>query len=131
MSKMSSYVVMFSDNLLWESESLKAEWNTMPNKPIKEFAYSLGDKLITMAGYEEYNHLVEYVALTHEATIVSRIMLLGKMGDKVDIISIDFNARNVSRHIAHYGEEYYGSKSTGWKPGILGSDPKFYVTEVI
>ena len=121
------YKIVFEDNTEFNGGVPKdSKWNEMPNKKIKILLYNLKDRILSLEGYREYNHIVEKcTGVGNKIDMVSKILLMGKVDDVVHIITIDFVKGKLLKNITPIGKEYNNKPIiSGWKKGLKSSHPK-------
>lgn len=120
-----NFELTFEDGTSLQGNSLpNSTWNDLPDSEITKFVYHIGDKTITMAGYKQYNHLIEYEALLTGKQNVSKVLLMARREEDTQIIEINFKRRHIGEKMTLHGKEYKGQILTGWKDGIL-DNPNF------
>ena len=120
-------------------------WLSMPLYPIQRMKYQFNDKIIILEDYESYNHLQERVfgIMGTTKNFIRSVYLMGKKGNKIDVIILDMMENIITGYEAVEGTEYGKSKvfdkerkhigwtdgrpSTGWKNGILAINPRFEI----
>lgn len=123
------YNVIFKNGEKFEGgEPENSKWNEMPDLEISQLNYSLGTKWLILENYEAYNHLVEYITIVGQTkTIISKILILGKIKNYVHKFTYDFIKGRVKMEMVQYGKEYNNSSTTGWKKGLLNKRPKYNI----
>lgn len=123
--KDSFYTVTFDDGSQFIGGTIhESKWNDMPDKLVRQIKYSFGNKEFILKGFEAYNQLIERGHILngkHKKTIITSIMIMGKVNQKVYLILFDFMSKKTSKLIVSFGEEYRGTSSTGWKKGKFSS----------
>lgn len=122
------YKLIFTDGTVESGMSKNSTWNKLgEGKLIKSmiYQYTFSHQLM-LQGYEEYNHLVEKMAIVgQENPVMTKIFVMGRANGNTDIFTIDLKTRQVSKKTVAVGQEYNGQQTTGWKKGLLatpGSD---------
>ena len=113
------YEIEFIDGQIWVGSSPEnSGCNSMPNKPIKEISYSLFNQSFILNNYDAYNHLAERTSTLDGKQSITKVFLMGKKGNRVDIIVFDLQKKQIYKQIKEFGKEYYEKPTSGWKPGI-------------
>lgn len=113
------YKITFIDNTFFINKyaPIDSTWNKIPTKDIVKFEYQLGNILVTMQGYESYNHIVKKgLGINNSLKGIFEVILLGKNKDKVQRIIFDFIHQRVKQDIVNFGEEYNNKSHPGWTP---------------
>jgi len=126
------YKILFSDGSCYlGGESYKETlWNNIPDKQIKQIAFSLPDgNMFVLKGYDEFNHIVEATQDVYNSNkfTLRYQYLMGRLGDKVISYRITlFEGKNnrysigdVTRREYTWGKEYSNKPTKGWKKGII------------
>jgi hypothetical protein len=113
------YKIIFIDRSEWMGgEPNNSLWNSMPNKPIKEIKYSLFNQSFILNNYDAYNHLAERTSTLDGQQSITKVFLMGKKGNRVDIIVFDLQKKQIYKQTKEFEKEYYGNPTSGWKQGI-------------
>ena len=116
--------VKFSDGTLEQGVG----WLDLPNKPIWSVTLELNGKMIKWRNYQSYNHLIERVYnVIGQSTTVRGIYLMGQENGLVRIVNYNLITNQVTDSLAPYGQEYNGRPSTGWKNGLEGLTPSYFI----
>jgi hypothetical protein len=108
------------------------DWNSLPNKPIKYMAYTIGKKTIKLIGYEKYLRLKEMVyGLNSPIKGIGKIILVGRVGDRCTKITVDLINQVANKEKSLASEIYNGKEiaESFWKAGQLLDNPEIYVSE--
>lgn len=114
------YEIIFEDGQVWQGGNYNdSKWNEMPNKLIKKIVYTIGNKRITLEGYEAYNHIVERVQFVLNANKpkITKAILMGLSDGRVFRMICNVENNIVTSDVVDYGKEYYEKAVTGWKIG--------------
>jgi len=120
------YTIYFEDGQVWQGDSIEnSKWNEMPNKLIKRIIYKINKNEITLEGYEAYNHIVERVQFILNANQpkITKVLLMALSNRKVNIITFNIEKNIIESSIVDYGMEYYNKPTTGWKSGLILTNP--------
>ena len=113
------YKIIFTDKTEFLGGDIhNSKWNEIPDKPIKQLDYTFNDKIIFLKNFEAYNHIIEKVGFFSGTSINTKIMLMGKREQEVNIVTIDLKTNQITESLAIFGQEYYSKPTTGWKKGI-------------
>jgi len=117
--------IIFSDKTVYEGNSLKGDWNHVPEKTIQSLRFSLDKFTLVLENYREYNHLIEKISIQGNTEKVSRILILGRKDNSSDMF--EFNLRNgkILRYDVNKYAEFGNQIIMGWTPGIKEGSPKF------
>jgi len=116
------FKLVFEDNTDFYGESLpKSTWNNAPNKSIEGFEYVMGKCKVVFKGFKEYNHLIENLGFVVKGT--SKILLMARDVDKTFILTFNLINKKLYINVVSIGEEYEQQILSGWKTGILSSNP--------
>lgn len=130
------YDVTFEDGSVFHgAEPINSLWDELPNKPIKSISYWVNDSKFLLENFEEYNHCVERVrGVNVSMDIVSRAMIMGRIGSRVYQVVFDLRTGAVTRLVVPYGQEYSsqftmnhaheGKPLTGWRIGLFNQPAK-------
>ena len=109
------------------------EWDEI-NQPIKRLIYSTTKEHdIVMEGFESYLKLKENVyGVNVKIDMISKVLLMGKHGDTVAVITLDYQNGKITKEIKAFGEEYNGKaiNQKFWKTGIRGT-PSIIMNNVV
>jgi hypothetical protein len=125
-----TYIITFVNNTKYEGLSPDtSNWNQMPNMPIHSFFYRLTStkQVITLTGYQAYNHLVEKVAIPGKEAFTNKVILLAKNNNQVLTVHINLREGLIQFKNEEWGKEYYGWSTKGWKEGISCVKPQFSI----
>ena len=118
------YTIYFKDKTKWKGGDLTdSKWNDMPNKPIFKIEYNLLDRLISISGFEKYNHIIEHISIFNKKKLISKTILMGLKDNKIYNFVFDIYKNKISYDNVEVNKEYLGKKTTGWKTGIKNSKP--------
>ena len=114
-------IIKFSDGEIVQGGG----WNSLPHKFIQKIALLGKNNKGILQDYEEYNHLIEQVMIqgSGKPSFTRAIFLMGRHGNKVDVIKYSTMTNEMSEYSAMFGQEYNGRPSTGWKKGISALNP--------
>jgi len=112
------------------------EWKDLPNEPIYSMKLKFKDEVIYLSGYEEYNHLIEFVYAVLEGTkLIRSIYLMGRTKEYSQVIRVNYLTGEKTDYQTNHNEEYdavkqddgrfVGRPSTGWKKGLLNLEASF------
>jgi hypothetical protein len=114
------YEIEFIDGEFWGGGLPEnSRWNSIPKKPIKQIKYYLLNQPIVLNNYDAYNHLVEKISTFDGRQSITEVILMGKKGNRVDIIIFDLQKKQIYKQTKEFGKEYYGKPTSGWKLGII------------
>ena len=115
------YTFTFTDNTTFNGGTIhNSLWNQIPHKPISQLIYNLCEKTFIFKDYQSYNHLIEKVNISG-TEFITRILIMGKTGEKVDMIIFDLKQKKIFRQTAQFGFEYNNKPAGGWKSGTEGT----------
>jgi hypothetical protein len=103
-----------------------SKWANMPNKPIRRIEYYIDRVSFCLEGYENYNHIIERVALLEQSKEhITKIFIMGRQGNYVFEAIYDLTFAKFFTRTTKYGEEYKNKPTLGWKVGILHQTPNY------
>ncbi len=121
------YKVFFTDETSYLGGPFaNSKWNSIPDKPIKELVYIIGQTQFRFRGYTEYNHIVERVNVAGQE-FISQVIIMGRNSNVVDCIVIDLKTQKAQRVQRELGHEYNNRATTGWKVGVNMEVPRLLV----
>lgn len=119
------FKIYYLNGEIFEGNALEGDWKKInDNCMISKMEYYLGNVKITMAGYKEYNHLLECVALGQQG--IQKIFLMGREEDRTFIVTFDLKTKQLTKEFKPYGEEYENQILSGWKDGDY-KEPKTFM----
>lgn len=121
------YTIIFQDGTCFEGGDLQNSlWNQIPDKPIKELYYKIGNNILKLKGYERYNHLIERAsALFVKKSQISGIYILGERKDCVEKFYINLRTNKLEHSFTKFGQECKGRMTPGWKQGLPNLNPTY------
>ena len=124
------FSIEFDDGTKFKGESLpNSQWNKIPKKTIKTIVYNIGNRLILLEGYKQYNHLHHNQALmVGKKHFVSKVLLMGRTQDTTQIIEIDLTSGRIVPYVRNHGKEFMNQILSGWNEGVL-HNPNFKVAQ--
>jgi len=115
---MKQFKVTYEDATTFVGNPLKREWNNIDvTKKIIKLEYVLEDRVITLEGYRQYNHLIEYVAFAQKG--INKIMLMGRTFDMTEILVIDLKTKQIYKKETPIYKEYGQQILAGWQKGMM------------
>ena len=104
----------------------------------------MGNKIIVLQDYDSYNQIRERISyLIGKGYPLRNFYIMGKKGDYVKVVMINFIKKTLDVYVSRFGKEYGknpllnnqgkildwigGRPSMGWKKGITNSTPKFKI----
>ncbi len=122
---MNKFTVVYTDKTEFSGDPFNHDWNKMPvTKQISKLVYLLGNQIIVMSGFKEYNHCIEKLGL--QAKGISKILLMGRREKDTLIITFDLMKNKIFQKMSVHGKEYGVQILAGWKEGKLNK-PKAYL----
>jgi len=124
------YELIFKDGIRYLSPDVRRKdpgWaSEFSAKPIEELKFFLPDgKTIKMRGYEMYNFFVECSEnLGGGKCRLEAMYLCGAIKGIVILWKIDLMNKRLIKMRARLGEEYAGTPTRGWRPGLFGERPQ-------
>lgn len=124
-----TFNITFNDNSCFLGESFNSDWLKVPELPIQRLIFSFGGLRLTLNGYEEYNHLIENIALMGKRNIVSKILIIGRKHNDAYIFEFDLRNKKFQKNVLPIGQEYNNMILKGWKKGI-STEPKYLIEKI-
>lgn len=127
--KVFKYELIFNDGVRYLSPDIRRNdpgWaNEFCEKPIKELKFYLPDeRILILCNFEAYNFFVECSESIFGGNIkIDAFYFCGKYHDKVLMWKVDIKNRRIVKTLSKFGEEYVGTPTRGWRPGIFGYKP--------
>lgn len=119
---MDKFTVFYDDESHFSGNPLKRDWNKIDStKKIIKLEYNLGNILIIMEGYKQYNHTKERLGMGRNG--IGRILLMGRTNGDTEIIIIDLIKKKIGKQLKPCYEEYGKQILAGWQEGKL-NNPK-------
>lgn len=106
-------------------------WNSLPTQRISALKYRIGNKIVYLTGFEEYNHLVEKVAGFGKPPQTTKIFLCGRWQGKTKVVTIDLTTKQITQKTTEIGQEYNGQVTTGWRSGEGSFEPTLAISDAI
>jgi len=128
-SKAFKYELVFKDGIKFLSPDVRRNdprWATESSKkPIRMLKFFLpSGQVLVMSGFEAYNFFVECSEnLGGGGCMLEAFFFCGAHSGHVMVWKFDLRQKKVFRFLKRWGEEYAGTKTRGWRPGIFGEKP--------
>jgi hypothetical protein len=107
-----------------------ADWNSLPNEPIRYLDYKVGNQTIRMMGYERYLRLKEMVQGVNVALKgVSKVILVGQNGMMCDKVVVDLINGSVAKEQVCF-DAVYNNQSIDdrfWRAGQVLENSNVFI----
>lgn len=125
MNNYPSFSITFEDNSAFSGDSLKGDWNLIPDQKIKSMVFSYGRVTLFLAQYEAYGHFLQNVCMMGQGTKITKFFIVGRKKNGSDLFHFDLKQNSVTRIQAKKGEEFGTQVVTGWKTGLENLEATF------
>jgi len=139
------YKIIYNDGTRFQGGNINnSKWNLI-SKPIKRIEYTIGNRMIVLENYEEYNQLIERgITLfgMNPGKNIRNFYMMGRKGSDVQVIIYNHRKKTLIDYVCEFGTEYSktpiynhnnkiikrigGRDSTGWKIGLPNLEPHYF-----
>ena len=124
------YELIFDDGVRYLSPDIRRSdpgWaSEFCEKPIRELKFYLPDKrVLILCNFEAYNFFVECSEnLGGGKCRLEALYFCGAWRARVVLWKFDLVKKKVFKAIVPWGQEYAGTATRGWRPGLFGERPQ-------